>query len=66
MCGIVASYRSDANAEELDTTSPKTLRESLCNAAKMLHHRGPDDIGVYVSDIGHAGVVNAILPVMVH
>lgn len=60
MCGIVASYHSSGNAEMPDNAS--LLRETLCNAAKVLHHRGPDDVGVYVSDSGHAGVIDTILP----
>lgn len=53
MCGIVAYYSSRAQRATEPVSVP--LYRSLSEAAKTLHHRGPDDINVYVSNTVHAG-----------
>ncbi|KXN83514.1 Asparagine synthetase [glutamine-hydrolyzing] 3 [Leucoagaricus sp. SymC.cos] len=59
MCGIVACYSSRLSKRTL-SLSEATLRK----AVNTLYHRGPDDIGTYVSKSGNAGLGHARLSII--
>jgi len=46
MCGITATY----SAQPQTPLNAKTLENQLRASIKMLHHRGPDSSGIYMSD----------------
>src|SRR3984893_15200034 len=56
MCGIAGFINSKLSPEELEGV--------LLTMKKELHHRGPDDAGLFVSQTGSAGLVNTRLAIL--
>jgi len=56
MCGIAGIIHSDLDREELEKV--------LSGMQQQLHHRGPDDRGLYLSRDGKTGLVNTRLAIL--
>src|SRR5437773_12463847 len=56
MCGIAGIIHSDLDREKLE--------KILSGMQQQLHHRGPDDRGLFISSDGNTGLLNTRLAIL--